>query len=151
MVRGFRIMKQANGTTDVTWKVDPALEAEWRGASGFPNAAGFYMLTNKPDGLPSYVQPPEPTNILVVDFVGSIDTIVRVAHWSEQKMNLIKPAVVDHVCAVREQRVVLVLCSAVRYQRQFSCFVARVAVITFGPPQNGMHLRDEGVGVLGGG
>jgi len=58
MVRGFRIMKQADGTTDVTWKVDPALESEWRGSSGFPKTTGFHMLTSQPTGLPTEIVPP---------------------------------------------------------------------------------------------
>jgi hypothetical protein len=59
MVRGFRIAKQADGTTDLTWKVDPALEPEWRGASGYPKNPGFYMLKCAPEGVPKYVEPPE--------------------------------------------------------------------------------------------
>jgi hypothetical protein len=57
MVRGFRIAKQADGTTDVTWKVDPVLEPEWRGAGG-PKTPGFYMLKCVPEGVPAYVEPP---------------------------------------------------------------------------------------------
>jgi hypothetical protein len=59
MVRGFRIAKQADGTTDVTWKVDPALEQEWRGAGGYPKTPGFYMLKCAPEGVPAYVKTPE--------------------------------------------------------------------------------------------
>lgn len=57
-VRGFRIMKQKNGTTDVTWKVDPALEEHWRGEDGFPNTPGFFVLTSIPVGVPEFVIPP---------------------------------------------------------------------------------------------
>jgi hypothetical protein len=61
MVRGFRIKRQKDNTTDVCWKIDPALESEWRGAGGFPNTAGFYMLKSKPQGVPDFVIPKECT------------------------------------------------------------------------------------------
>ena len=58
-VRGFRIKKQQDGTTDVTWKTDPALEKEWRGAGGFERSAGFYLLKSVPEGVPDFVVPAE--------------------------------------------------------------------------------------------
>jgi flagellar biosynthesis GTPase FlhF len=60
-IRGFRIMKQKDGTIDVTWKTDPALEKEWRGAGGFGKTAGFYMLKSLPLGVPEFIVPQEAT------------------------------------------------------------------------------------------
>jgi hypothetical protein len=61
-VRGFRISRCADGTVDVRWKQDPALETEWRGANGWANTSGFYLLKGKPEGLPAYVTKPDPTD-----------------------------------------------------------------------------------------
>ena len=58
-VRGFRVAKSIHGGTELTWKVDPALEKDWRGTGGFPNTAGHYMLTSAPVGLPPKVIIPE--------------------------------------------------------------------------------------------
>jgi hypothetical protein len=58
-VRGFKISKHADGTTSVQWKVDPALEKEWRGAAGVPNTNGFYVMASNPRGLPEFVMPVE--------------------------------------------------------------------------------------------
>ena len=57
-VRGFRIARGLDKTVDLRWKVDPASEQEWRGAGGYPGCAGFFMLKNKPTGLPNFVEPP---------------------------------------------------------------------------------------------
>ena len=53
-VRGFRIARQANGTIDLTWKLDPAdpNQPEWLGKGGFAKTAGFFVLKSKPVGLP---------------------------------------------------------------------------------------------------
>ncbi len=55
LVRGFRIAKTSTGSVELTWKADPALEKDWRGASGYPNTPGFYMLKTTPEGLPTFV------------------------------------------------------------------------------------------------
>jgi hypothetical protein len=60
-VRGFKIAKNKNGTTDVKWKVDPAIEKEWRGAGGHPHSPGFFMLKSSPKGLPAFVPRPAVT------------------------------------------------------------------------------------------
>ena len=59
MVRGFRIARSAHNVVDLRWKVDPASEQEWRGAGGYPNTAGFYLLKSTPSGLPPFVIPTE--------------------------------------------------------------------------------------------
>ena len=61
-IRGFKISKHADGTTSVQWKVDPALEKEWRGAAGVPNTNGFYIMASNPRGLPEFVVRPELTD-----------------------------------------------------------------------------------------
>jgi len=83
MVRGFRIMKQINGTVDVTWKVDPALETAWRGSSGFPNTAGFYMLRCAPRGLPKHVVRPQPSTSHMVSAKKLLATNMRSAMTNE--------------------------------------------------------------------
>jgi hypothetical protein len=55
-VRGFKIAKNKDGSTDVQWKVDPAIEKDWRGAGGIPHSPGFFMLKSSPVGLPALVQ-----------------------------------------------------------------------------------------------
>jgi hypothetical protein len=60
--RGFRIKRQKDGTIDLTWKTDPALEKDWRGKSGFANDPGFYMLKSMPQGVPTFVVPPPKTD-----------------------------------------------------------------------------------------
>ena len=57
-VRGFRIARAADNTVDLRWKIDPASELEWRGAGGYPNTPGFFLLKSVPVGLPAFVKPP---------------------------------------------------------------------------------------------
>jgi hypothetical protein len=64
-VRGFKIAKNKNGTTDVKWKVDPAIEKEWRGAGGHPHSPGFFLLKSTPVGLPAFVQRPAVTEAML--------------------------------------------------------------------------------------
>lgn len=54
-VRGFRIARETDGTVQLKWKRDPALETEWRGRNGCANTPGFYMLKQTPEGLPKFV------------------------------------------------------------------------------------------------
>jgi hypothetical protein len=56
-VRGFRIEREKTGTVSIRWKVDPALEQEWRGEDGFPGTTGFHVLKSAPEGLPDFVVP----------------------------------------------------------------------------------------------
>ena len=60
-IRGFRIAKNKHGAVDLTWKTDPALEKHWKGASGFDNTDGFYILTGVPEGVPDFVPTKVPT------------------------------------------------------------------------------------------
>ena len=58
-VRGFRIARNAEGTVDLTWKQDPAIEEHWRGTGGFPGSHGFFMLRQLPKGVPEVCKPKE--------------------------------------------------------------------------------------------
>ena len=60
-VRGFRVGRNADKTIELTWKVDPALEKEWRGRDGTPGSRGFCMIKSTPEGLPSFEENEELT------------------------------------------------------------------------------------------
>ena len=60
-VRGFKVGRNTDKTIELKWKVDPALEKEWRGRDGTPGSRGFCMLKHTPEGLPSFVKNAELT------------------------------------------------------------------------------------------
>jgi GNAT superfamily N-acetyltransferase len=51
-VRGFKVSRGLDGNIDLKWKVDPAIEKEWRGRDGSsgPEARGFYLMKYTPEG-----------------------------------------------------------------------------------------------------
>ena len=56
-VRGFRAVKDANGVVELRWKMDPALDKEWRGADGSAVSQGFRVLKGIPVGSPEVIAP----------------------------------------------------------------------------------------------
>ena len=54
--RGFRATRAADNTVHLQWKVDPAMDKDWRGKDG--NAGlGFYLLKKATTGFPDLVPP----------------------------------------------------------------------------------------------
>ena len=57
IVRGWKIFKNTNGEPEIRWKVDPAIDKEWRGRDGLPNTDGFFIMKGHPVGSPEPIQP----------------------------------------------------------------------------------------------
>ena len=55
---GFRIARGKDGNTTLTFKRD-ATDREWLGQDGYPNSAGFNVLTSRPKNVPSVIEPIE--------------------------------------------------------------------------------------------
>ena len=55
-VRGFKIGRNIDKSIELRWKVDPALEKDWRGRDGTTGSPGFCLLKCTPEGLPSFVE-----------------------------------------------------------------------------------------------
>ena len=58
-VRGFRFYKNAEGSTDMKWKVDPGLEPRWRGTNGTVDDAGLHLFKHAvdPESRPVELEP----------------------------------------------------------------------------------------------
>ena len=54
--RGFRATRAEDNTVHLQWKVDPAMDKEWRGKDGYPGL-GFYLLKKASTGFPELVAP----------------------------------------------------------------------------------------------
>jgi hypothetical protein len=54
--RGFRASRAKDNTVHLQWKVDPAMDKEWRGKDGYPGL-GFYLLKKASTGFPELVAP----------------------------------------------------------------------------------------------
>ena len=48
VVRGFKASKNINGVVTLMWKVDPALDQEWRGVDGTFGSEGFVVMKGVP-------------------------------------------------------------------------------------------------------
>ena len=57
-VRGWQVSKsKKTGVTVVKWKMDPAIEPEWRGIDGRFDSEGMHLFTALPQGLPPTIAP----------------------------------------------------------------------------------------------
>jgi hypothetical protein len=54
--RGFRATRAADNTVHLQWKVDPAMDKDWRGKDGYAGL-GFYLLKKATTGFPELVTP----------------------------------------------------------------------------------------------
>ena len=59
MVRGWRILRNNDGMVEVKYKMDPAMESQWRGVDGHHASRGFFLLKSQPVGVPQVVPPKE--------------------------------------------------------------------------------------------
>ena len=71
-VRGWNIMKDDEATVEVRWKMDPALEKDWRGQDGTPAGQGFSILKHTTQGQPEKETPrPDPFDKTTIEALGS--------------------------------------------------------------------------------
>ena len=65
-VRGWRIQRNTEGVVEMKWKVDPAVDTEWRGLNGLSASDGFHIFKYQPQDTPMLIEPG--TNILLESY-----------------------------------------------------------------------------------
>lgn len=65
-VRGWRFQKNTSGIVEMKWKLDPAVDTEWRGLNGLAASDGFHIFKYQPQGMPELIAPA--TDILLESY-----------------------------------------------------------------------------------
>ena len=76
-VRGWRLQKNTSGVVEMKWKVDPAVDTEWRGLNGLPASDGFHIFKYQPQGIPELIEPA--TNILLESYRTQLKSRLMIA------------------------------------------------------------------------